>query len=71
LRSSSPSGTGAAVGDLVAEQVSLGYLTTLLRFVAVSAELAIVWSTTTLNGVVARMRARAIRPLASLADRRA
>ncbi|HXC78629.1 MAG TPA: hypothetical protein VNU19_16455 [Candidatus Acidoferrum sp.] len=45
--------TGTAVGDLVAEKFSLGYLTTLLLFVAVIAVIAVVWKFTAINGVLA------------------
>jgi len=45
--------TGTAVGDLVAEKFSLGYLTTLLLFVAVIAVIAAVWKLTTINAVLA------------------
>ena len=45
--------TGTAVGDLIAEKFSLGYLTTLLLFVAVIAVIAAVWRFTTINGVLA------------------
>jgi uncharacterized membrane-anchored protein len=45
--------TGTAVGDLVAEKFSLGYLTTLLLFVAVIAVIAAVWKFTAINGVLA------------------
>ena len=45
--------TGTAVGDLIAEKFSMGYLTTLLLFVAVIAVIAIVWRTTSVNGVLA------------------
>jgi uncharacterized membrane-anchored protein len=45
--------TGTAVGDLIAEKFSLGYLTTLLLFVAVIAVIATVWKLTRINGVLA------------------
>ena len=45
--------TGTAVGDLIAEKFSLGYLTTLLLFVAVIAVIAVVWKLTRINGVLA------------------
>ncbi|MCU1362621.1 MAG: hypothetical protein JWM55_449 [Acidimicrobiaceae bacterium] len=45
--------TGTAVGDLVAEKFSLGYLTTLMVFVAVIAVIAAVWKFTAINGVLA------------------
>lgn len=45
--------TGTAVGDLLAEKFSLGYLTTLLLFVAVIAVIAAVWRFTAINGVLA------------------
>jgi uncharacterized membrane-anchored protein len=45
--------TGTAVGDLVAEKFSLGYLTTLLLFVAVIAVIAAAWKFTRINGVLA------------------
>jgi uncharacterized membrane-anchored protein len=45
--------TGTAVGDLVAEKFSLGYLTTLLLFAAVIAVIAAVWKFTTINAVLA------------------
>ncbi len=45
--------TGTAVGDLVAEKFSLGYLTTLLLFVAVIAVIAVLWKFTSINGVLA------------------
>ncbi|MBV8064020.1 MAG: hypothetical protein JO064_08500 [Actinobacteria bacterium] len=45
--------TGTAVGDLIAEKFSLGYLTTLLLFVAVIAVIAAVWKFTAVNGVLA------------------
>lgn len=45
--------TGTAVGDLVAEQFSLGYLTTLLVFLAVIALIAAVWKLTPINRVLA------------------
>lgn len=45
--------TGTAVGDLIAEKFSLGYLTTLLLFVAVIAVIAAVWKFTNINGVLA------------------
>jgi uncharacterized membrane-anchored protein len=45
--------TGTAVGDLIAEQFSLGYLTTLVLFAAVIAVIAVVWRFTRINGVLA------------------
>jgi uncharacterized membrane-anchored protein len=45
--------TGTAVGDLIAEKFSLGYLTTLLLFVVVIAVIAALWRFTRINGVLA------------------
>jgi uncharacterized membrane-anchored protein len=45
--------TGTAVGDLIAEKFSLGYLTTLLLFVAVIAVIAAAWRFTPINSVLA------------------
>jgi uncharacterized membrane-anchored protein len=45
--------TGTAVGDLLAEKFSLGYLTTLFLFVAVIAVIAATWKFTTINAVLA------------------
>jgi uncharacterized membrane-anchored protein len=45
--------TGTAVGDLIAEKFSLGYLTTLGLFVAVIAVIAVLWRFTGINGVLA------------------
>ena len=45
--------TGTAVGDLIAEKFSLGYLTTLLLFVAVIAVITAAWKFTSINGVLA------------------
>jgi uncharacterized membrane-anchored protein len=45
--------TGTAVGDLIAEKFSLGYLTTLLLFVVVIAVIAAAWKFTGINGVLA------------------
>jgi uncharacterized membrane-anchored protein len=45
--------TGTAVGDLIAEKFSLGYLTTLGLFVAVIAVIAVLWKFTGINGVLA------------------
>jgi uncharacterized membrane-anchored protein len=45
--------TGTAVGDLIAEKFSLGYLTTLLLFVAVIAVIALLWRFTSINAVLA------------------
>ena len=45
--------TGTAVGDLLAEKLSMGYLTTLLLFVAVIAVIALLWKFTPINGVLA------------------
>lgn len=44
---------GTAVGDLIAEKFSLGYLTTLLLFVGVIAVIAALWRFTSINGVLA------------------
>ena len=43
---------GTAVGDLIAEKLSMGYLTTLLLFVGVIVVIALVWRTTRANGVL-------------------
>lgn len=45
--------TGTAVGDLIAEKFSLGYLTTLGLFAAVIAVIAVAWKLTPVNGVLA------------------
>jgi len=45
--------TGTAVGDLIAEKFSLGYLTTLLLFAAMIAAIAAVWRFTSVNAVLA------------------
>jgi uncharacterized membrane-anchored protein len=45
--------TGTAVGDLVAEKFSLGYLTTLLLFAGVIAVIAALWRFTSINAVLA------------------
>lgn len=48
--------TGTAVGDLIAEKFSMGYLTTLLLFVAVIALIAVIWKLqrfTRINAVLA------------------
>lgn len=45
--------TGTAVGDLLAEKLSMGYLTTLLLFIAVIAAIALLWKFTNINGVLA------------------
>ncbi len=48
--------TGTAVGDLIAEKFAMGYLTTLLLFVAVIATIAVIWKFqrfTRINGVLA------------------
>jgi uncharacterized membrane-anchored protein len=45
--------TGTAVGDLIAEKFSLGYLTTLLLFVAIIAVIAAFWKFTAINAVLA------------------
>jgi uncharacterized membrane-anchored protein len=48
--------TGTAVGDLIAEKFAMGYLTTLLLFVAVIAVIAVIWKYqrfTRINGVLA------------------
>ena len=45
--------TGTAVGDLIAEKFSLGYLTTLLLFAAVIAVIAALWRFTSINSVLA------------------
>jgi uncharacterized membrane-anchored protein len=44
---------GTAVGDLIAEKFSLGFLTTLLLFVGVIAVIAALWRLTPINGVLA------------------
>ncbi len=44
--------TGTAVGDLVAEKLSLGYFTTLVVFLAVIAVIAAIWKFTKANGVL-------------------
>jgi uncharacterized membrane-anchored protein len=43
---------GTAVGDLIAEKLSMGYLTTLLLFVGVIVVIAAVWKFTKANGVL-------------------
>jgi uncharacterized membrane-anchored protein len=43
---------GTAVGDLVAEKLGLGYLTTLLVFVGVTIVIAAIWRCTRVNGVL-------------------
>ena len=43
---------GTAVGDLVAEKLNMGYLTTLLMFVGVIVAIIAVWKTTRANGVL-------------------
>ena len=45
--------TGTAVGDLLAEKLSMGYLSTLLLFVGVIAVVALLWKFTNINGVLA------------------
>ena len=45
--------TGTAVGDLLAEKLSMGYLTTLLLFVGVIAFIVLLWKVTNINGVLA------------------
>lgn len=45
--------TGTAVGDLIAEKFSLGYLSTLGLFAAVIAVIALLWKFTPINGVLA------------------
>lgn len=45
--------TGTAVGDLLGEKLSMGYLTTLLLFVAFIAIVALLWKFTPINGVLA------------------
>jgi uncharacterized membrane-anchored protein len=45
--------TGTAVGDLIAEKFSLGYLTTLGLFMVVIAVIAALWKSTPINGVLA------------------
>jgi uncharacterized membrane-anchored protein len=45
--------TGTAVGDLIAEKFSLGYLTTLLLFVVIIAAIAVAWKLTPINAVLA------------------
>src|SRR5579862_6567263 len=45
--------TGTAVGDLIAEKFSLGYLTTLGLFAVIIAIIAVLWKTTPINGVFA------------------
>jgi len=45
--------TGTAVGDLIAEKFSLGYLTTLELFIAVIAVVAVLWKFTPINAVLA------------------
>lgn len=45
--------TGTAVGDLLGEKLSLGYLSTLLVFVAIIAVVAVLWRFTSINGVLA------------------
>lgn len=45
--------TGTAVGDLVAEKFSLGYLTTLGLFAAVIGVIAVLWKFTPINAVLA------------------
>jgi uncharacterized membrane-anchored protein len=43
---------GTAVGDLIAEKLSIGYLSTLLLFAAVIVVIALVWKFTNANGVL-------------------
>jgi uncharacterized membrane-anchored protein len=45
--------TGTAVGDLLAEKLSMGYLPTLLLFAGVIAVIALLWKFTNINGVLA------------------
>jgi uncharacterized membrane-anchored protein len=45
--------TGTAVGDLIAEKFSLGYLTTLLLFVVIIAVIAALWRFTGIDAVLA------------------
>ncbi len=45
--------TGTAVGDLIAEKFSLGYLTTLGLFIVIIAIIAALWKSTPVNGVLA------------------
>lgn len=45
--------TGTAVGDLIAEKFSMGYLTTLEVFIAAIAVIAVLWKFTPINGVLA------------------
>ena len=45
--------TGTAVGDLIAEKFSLGYLTTLGLFIVIIAIIAALWKSTPINGVPA------------------
>jgi uncharacterized membrane-anchored protein len=45
--------TGTAVGDLLAEKLSMGYLTTLLLFIGVIVVIALLWKFTPINGVLA------------------
>ena len=45
--------TGTAVGDLIAEKFSLGYLTTLGLFAAIIAVIALLWKSTPINAVLA------------------
>jgi len=45
--------TGTAVGDLIAEKFSLGYLTTLGLFAVIIAIIAALWKSTPINGVLA------------------
>jgi len=45
--------TGTAVGDLIAEKFSLGYLTTLLLFLAAIVVIAAAWRLTPINAVLA------------------
>lgn len=45
--------TGTAVGDLIAEKFSIGYLSTLLLFVVVITVIAAAWRFTRINGVLA------------------
>jgi uncharacterized membrane-anchored protein len=45
--------TGTAVGDLIAEKFSLGFLTTLGLFTVIIAVIAALWKSTPINGVLA------------------
>lgn len=45
--------TGTAVGDLIAEKFSMGYLTTVGVFAVIIAVIALLWKLTPINGVLA------------------